>query len=110
MRSRPTLQRRPRPQGAAPRPRLPRRQPLPRSRARPHRKRREEVPLAGLLVWTPLAITVWVLSWLLGAMDGLFAWLLTAPQALLPASAHASIERLRHVPGLGVLVMGSGCC
>ena len=64
--------------------------------------------LAGLLVWTPLAITVWVLSWLLGAMDGLFAWLLTAPQALLPASAHASIERLRHVPGLGVLVMGLG--
>jgi len=41
-------------------------------------------------------------------MDGVFAWLLAAPQALLPASAHASIERLRHVPGLGVLVMGLG--
>ena len=64
--------------------------------------------LAGLLVWTPLAITVWVLTWLLGAMDSLFAWLLTAPQALLPATAHASIEKLRHVPGLGVLVMGLG--
>ncbi len=64
--------------------------------------------LAGLLVWTPLAITVWVLTWLLGAMDGLFAWLLSAPQALLPASAHATIEQLRHVPGLGVLVMGLG--
>ncbi|MBX3643635.1 MAG: DUF502 domain-containing protein [Rubrivivax sp.] len=64
--------------------------------------------LTGLLVWTPLAITVWVLTWLLGAMDGLFAWLLSAPQALLPPSAHASIEQLRHVPGLGVLVMGLG--
>jgi len=64
--------------------------------------------LAGLLVWTPLAITVWVLSWLLGAMDGMFAWLLSAPQALLPASAHATIERLRQVPGMGVLVMGLG--
>jgi uncharacterized membrane protein len=64
--------------------------------------------LAGLLVWTPLAITVWVLTWLLGAMDGLFAWLLTLPQALLPPSAHASIEKLRHVPGLGVVVMGLG--
>lgn len=62
--------------------------------------------LTGLLVWMPLAITVWVLSWLLGVMDGVFAWLLSAPQALLPASAHESIERLRHVPGLGVLVMG----
>ena len=40
--------------------------------------------LAGLLVWTPLAITIWVLSWLLGAMDGLFAWVLSGPQALLP--------------------------
>ena len=64
--------------------------------------------LAGLLVWTPLAITVWVLSWLLGAMDSLFAWLLSAPQALLPTSAHASIEQLRRVPGLGVLAMGLG--
>ena len=64
--------------------------------------------LAGLLVWTPLAITVWVLTWLLGLMDGLFAWLLSAPLALLPASAHASIEQLRHVPGMGVLVLGVG--
>ena len=64
--------------------------------------------LTGLLVWTPLAITIWVLSWLLGMMDGLFAWLLAAPQALLPASAHDSIEQLRRIPGLGVLVMGLG--
>jgi uncharacterized membrane protein len=64
--------------------------------------------LAGLLVWTPLAITVWVLTWLLGAMDGLFSWLLSAPLAVLPASAQASIERLRHVPGMGVLVLGLG--
>ena len=28
--------------------------------------------LAGLLVWTPLAITVWVLTWLVGVMDGIF--------------------------------------
>jgi uncharacterized membrane protein len=64
--------------------------------------------LAGLLVWTPLAITVWVLTWLLGAMDGLFAWLLSAPLAVLPASAQASIDKLRHVPGMGVLVLGLG--
>ncbi|HMO46202.1 MAG TPA: DUF502 domain-containing protein [Rubrivivax sp.] len=62
--------------------------------------------LTGLLVWMPLAITVWVLGWLLGAMDGLFAWLLSLPKPLLPASAHAHIEQLLHVPGLGVLVVG----
>ena len=64
--------------------------------------------LTGLLVWTPLAITVWVLSWLLGAMDGLFGWLLSLPRPLLPPSAHERIEQLLHVPGLGVLVMGLG--
>lgn len=64
--------------------------------------------IAGLLVWTPVAFTVWVLGWLLGAMDGLFAWVLGAPQALLPASAHATIEQLRRVPGLGVIVVLAG--
>jgi uncharacterized membrane protein len=64
--------------------------------------------LTGLLVWLPLAVTVWLLGWLLGVMDGVFAWLLSAPQALLPESAHATIERLRRVPGLGVLTLGVG--
>ena len=61
--------------------------------------------VAGLLVWLPLAITIWVLSWLLGALDGVFAFLLSATQAVLPESARAGVETLRHVPGLGVLVM-----
>jgi uncharacterized membrane protein len=61
--------------------------------------------VAGLLVWLPLAITVWVLSWALGALDGVFAWLLSATQAVLPESARAWLEHKRHVPGLGVLVM-----
>ncbi len=61
--------------------------------------------VAGLLVWLPLAITIWVLSWMLGAMDGMFASVLSATQAVLPESARAGLERLRHVPGLGVLVM-----
>ncbi len=61
--------------------------------------------LAGLLVWMPLAITVWVLSWLLGSMDSLFAVLLNLADHVLPKEAHANIERLRHVPGLSVLVL-----
>ena len=61
--------------------------------------------VAGLLVWLPLAITIGVLSWLLGALDGVFAWLLSATQAVLPETARATLERLRHVPGLGVLVL-----
>ncbi len=61
--------------------------------------------IAGLLVWMPLAITVWVLLWLLGLMDGMFMWVLAISQALLPTGADAVIEQLRHVPGLGVVVM-----
>ncbi len=62
--------------------------------------------VTGLLVWLPLAITIWVLSWLLAVLDGVFHWVLTAGQAVLPQSAHATIEWLRHVPGIGVLVLG----
>ncbi len=61
--------------------------------------------VAGLLVWLPLAVTIYLLSWLLGSLDGLFASILSASQALLPESAHASLERLRHVPGLGVVAV-----
>ena len=61
--------------------------------------------IAGLLVWLPLAVTVWVLQAVLGIVGDLFGWLLTASQTLLPAAAHAPIEMLRKIPGLGVLVM-----
>jgi uncharacterized membrane protein len=61
--------------------------------------------IAGLLVWLPLAVTIWVLQAVLGMLDGMFAWLLSGTQIVLPAAAHASIEKLRHVPGLGVVVV-----
>ena len=63
--------------------------------------------IAGLLVWLPLAITIWVLLWLLGLMDGVFSWLLTIGQTVLPTGADASIEALRRVPFLGVVVMAA---
>jgi len=59
--------------------------------------------ITGLLVWLPLTITVWVLLWVLGLMDGLFSWLLGLSQAVLPAGMHEGIEALRGVPGLGVI-------
>ena len=61
--------------------------------------------LAGLLVWLPLAITVWVLHSVLGVLDGVFGWMLSASQAVLPEAARAPIEMLREIPGLGVIVM-----
>jgi uncharacterized membrane protein len=64
--------------------------------------------VAGLLVWLPAAITIWVLQAALGLLDGLFGWVLNASAAVLPESARASIEALRHIPGLGVVVVAAG--
>jgi uncharacterized membrane protein len=64
--------------------------------------------IAGLLVWLPLAVTIWVLHSVLGLLDGVFAWLLSGSQAVLPAGAEASLEMLKRIPGLGVIVMLAG--
>jgi uncharacterized membrane protein len=61
--------------------------------------------LAGLLVWLPLAVTLWVLHAVWGVIDGLFGWLLSASQAVLPEAARLPLEELRSVPGLGIVVM-----
>ena len=61
--------------------------------------------IAGLLVWLPLAVTIWVLHAVLGLLDGVFAWLLSGSQAILPSAAHPPLEMLKQVPGLGVIVM-----
>jgi uncharacterized membrane protein len=59
--------------------------------------------ITGLLVWMPLAVTLWLLLWVLGLMDGLFSWLLSLSMAVLPEKAREGIEMLRRVPGLGVV-------
>jgi len=57
--------------------------------------------LAGLLVWTPLVITVAVLSWLVGSLDGAFIGVLMK----LHVASPDTIFWLEHVPGLGVILL-----
>ncbi len=64
--------------------------------------------ITGLLVWLPLAITIWVLLWVLGVIKGVFTSLLAASQGLLPASMAHNIDELRHIPGLGLLILVGG--
>ncbi|TDM09827.1 MAG: DUF502 domain-containing protein [Ideonella sp. MAG2] len=47
----------------------------------------------------PLAITIWVMLWVVGLMDGMFNAVLGVFDTLLPGLAH-----LKDIPGLGVLV------
>ncbi|MEO6362548.1 MAG: DUF502 domain-containing protein, partial [Caldimonas sp.] len=61
--------------------------------------------IAGLLVWLPLVVTIWVLQAVLGLLDGVFVWLLDGSQFILPAGAQSVIATLRRIPGLGVIVM-----
>jgi uncharacterized membrane protein len=65
--------------------------------------------LTGLLVWVPLAITLWVLQLIIGTMDQISAllpasmrpdsWLLHALQGSLPF-----LEGSHHIPGFGVVL------
>ena len=61
--------------------------------------------LTGLMVWLPLAITLWVLLWLVGLLDGLLGIVLSGVMTFAPANLLPTIERLRHVPGLGVVLV-----
>ena len=47
--------------------------------------------IAGLLVWLPLAVTIWVLQAVLGLLDGVFAWLLERPRR--PCCPRAATRR-----------------
>ncbi|OQW88365.1 MAG: hypothetical protein BWK72_08780 [Rhodoferax ferrireducens] len=64
--------------------------------------------LTGLLVWLPLAITIWVLLWLMGLLDGIFMGLVTALQAVTSDSMTVFWEQLKHIPGLGVVLVFGG--
>ena len=60
--------------------------------------------ITGLLVWLPMGITVWVLTWLVGLLDGIFLAVLYAADSLIPGM-HKLAEALRGVPGLGVILV-----
>lgn len=63
--------------------------------------------LTGLMVWLPLAITIWVLSWLVKSLDGVLSSVLFGITAVAPENMAPMIGRLRDIPGLGVLIVAT---
>ena len=63
--------------------------------------------LTGLLGWLPLAITLWVLLWLVGVLDAILGGFLTGVGALTPDSTRSVLMQLRGIPGLGVVLVFS---
>ena len=59
------------------------------------------------MVWLPLAITLWVLLWLIGLLDAVFGSFLSGLAAVTPLSMGPLIERLHNIPGLGVLLVAT---
>lgn len=60
--------------------------------------------IAGLLTWLPFVVTAWVLLWLVGMFDGMFAAAMRKVEHLFAPLASLA-ELLRSIPGLGLMVM-----
>ena len=54
--------------------------------------------IAGLLVWVPLAVTLWLVRFLVNTMDGVL------PQWVIPDGIEQFIARY-HIPGFGLIVV-----
>jgi len=63
--------------------------------------------LTGLMVWLPLAITIWVLLWLVGTLDSVFFGVLSGFSAVAPSAMGPMVERLHGIPGLGVVLVAA---
>jgi uncharacterized membrane protein len=61
--------------------------------------------IAGILVWAPLAVTIWVISWGLGLLDGVFGSVMRAIIVVLPNSATSDVQHFRDIPGVGILIV-----
>ena len=63
------------------------------------------VALLGSIGWLPLAVTVGVLTWAVGLMDGLFHAVLAAIQHVFGDGTQNVTYLLKSVPGLGVILL-----
>jgi uncharacterized membrane protein len=61
--------------------------------------------IAGILVWAPLSITIWVIAWGLGLLDGVFGSVMHAIIVILPEDAARDLQHFRDLPGVGILIV-----
>lgn len=61
--------------------------------------------LAGILVWAPLAITVWVITSAMGILDGVFGAVMYILISALPTNLTLSLTQFRQTPFVGVLIV-----
>ena len=61
--------------------------------------------IAGILVWAPVAITVWVISWGLGVLDSIFGSVMMAIISVSPGEFSPDLKHFREIPAIGVLIV-----
>ena len=61
--------------------------------------------IAGILVWAPVAITVWVISWGLGVLDSIFGSVMMAIITVSPGEFSPDLKHFREIPAIGVLIV-----
>ncbi len=61
--------------------------------------------LAGILVWAPMAVTIWVITWGLGLLDGVFGSVMQAIITVFPSQFSADLQHFRNLPLVGILIV-----
>ena len=61
--------------------------------------------IAGILVWAPMAVTIWVITWGLGLLDGVFGSVMQAIITIFPHQFAADLQHFRELPGVGILIV-----
>ncbi|MBT8583554.1 DUF502 domain-containing protein [Polynucleobacter paneuropaeus] len=61
--------------------------------------------IAGILVWAPMAVTIWVITWGLGLLDGVFGSVMSAIIAVFPEQFSSDLQHFRNLPGVGILIV-----
>ena len=59
----------------------------------------------GILVWVPVIITVSVIAWGMGILQGIFASVVDAVVAFIPAPWSNEVSKVKDIPGLGVILV-----
>ena len=71
----------------------------------PTKKRIQKLFVAGLLVWLPMVITVWMLLWMLRLVDSIFIALVAALERFV-STLNGFSQWVHSFPGFGVAVLG----
>ena len=71
----------------------------------PTKKRLQKFFVAGLLVWLPMVVTVWMLLWMLRLVDSIFIALVAALERFV-SPLNGFSQWVHSFPGFGVAVLG----